>query len=117
VEAETRMVGVVDLAHQGEMEAEREDLGSWVVLTIWVGNCRVGCNGPYVDDASVHPQNWVHRQRYPHSHLCLWKSHNGMRDRGVAVAGWLVDTGCCLSCDGSWVQLFGCWRNTRNKKR
>jgi hypothetical protein len=109
------MVGVVDLACQVEMVVEQGDRGSWVVLTIWVGNCRVGCIGSYFDDAGVHPQNRVHRLRFPHPHRCLWQSHNGLWDRGMAVADWLVDMGWCLSCDGSWLQLFGCWRNTRNK--
>jgi hypothetical protein len=118
VEEEMGMVGVVDLARQGEMGAEQVDRGRWIVLTIWVENCHAGCSDPYFDYARVHAQNWVHRQRYPHPHRRLWQSHNGLWDQDMAVGCWLVDKVWCLSCDGSWLQLCG-WRNTqkRNGKR
>jgi hypothetical protein len=115
VEEETGMVGVVDLARQGEMEAEQVDRGRWIVLTVWVENCQAGCSDPYFDYACVHAQNWVHRQRYPHPHRRLWQSRNGLWDQDMAVGCWLVDKWWCLSCDGSWLQLCGCWRNTQNK--
>jgi hypothetical protein len=95
---------VVDRARQGELGDEEFDRGSLV------GNCC--CS----DDMRVHPHGGVHCERYIHPRRCPWQGRRGLCRRGMAFEGRLVDRSWCLSCDGSWLQLCGCFENTHKKE-
>jgi hypothetical protein len=111
------MVGGLDPARKGGVEAEQGDHGWWIVLTIWVENRHSGCSDPYSDHVRVHAQNWVRHPRYPHPHCCLSQSCNGLWDQDLAVVCWLADKGSYLSGDGSWLKRCGCGRNTQKKRK